>query len=238
MPHDKDNPNDPQNKKDEEQKKQDGRPGGGADKSQERRGGSGSPRSDGGQRKSSKKSGSTSTTKAPGMPNILEGVMWLVLIIGVIIAAIVFHKQIWAFIQAVWNDWRNAFRGWFKRPALATSIQLKEENPPRPFSSFQNPFKHPGQFKSPDAIVQYSFDALQSWAYEHRLPRRPDETPLEFSDRFGGTFHDLEPGGNHLANLYSLVTYAAQQPPQAAMKTLQEFWTLMEKSAPTYLGVA
>ena len=45
-------------------------------------------------------------------------------------------------------------------------------------------------------------------------------------------------GGDQLANLYSLVTYAQQQPPQAAMKTLQEFWHLMEKSAPTYLGVA
>lgn len=238
MPHNPNDPNDPRNKKDEQQNRQDRRPGGGADQSQERRGGSGSPRSQGGQRKTTKKT-STTTVKKPSLPSITEGVMWIVLIICLVIAAILFRKQIFAFFQALWNDWRAWFRGWFRTPILATSsIQLKEENPPKPFSSFMNPFKHPGSFKSQEAIVQYSFDALQSWAYEHRLPRRKDETPLEFSDRFGGTFHDLEPGGNHLANLYSLVTYAAQQPPHAAMKTLQEFWHLMEKSAPSYLGVA
>ena len=57
---------------------------------------------------------------------------------------------------------------------------------PRPFADFRNPFADGSAAgRSPDDLVRYSFAALEAWAFEHDLPRRPDETPLEFADRVG-----------------------------------------------------
>lgn len=232
------NPNDRNN---QQQNGQDGRPGGGADQRQQRAGArSGSRSTDGKRTQRRERTGSQSSNTPPSMAmTVMSWIILILIVAGAIFAIYWFRASIAAWLRQSWKNWWNWWRSWFRKPALAgATAEKKDENPPKPFASFQNPFENPTAFPNKEAIVQYSFDALQSWAYEHRLPRRLDETPIEFADRFGDTFRDLENGSQRLANLYSLVTYARQQPPQAAMETLKEFWHLMEKSAPTYLGVA
>ena len=228
------NPNDP-NRQPNQPQDQGNRPGGGADPRQEREGARSGARSRQGQRGQQRNRASkpSSSAESPLM-NFLEKLFWIVVVLGGLFALFWYRRQIWAWLQ---QFLRNPL-AWFRREPVAAAPAAPVETPPRPFSSFRNPFNNPSAFPNTEVIVQYSFDALQSWAYDHRLPRRADETPLEFADRFGGTFRDLEPGSQRLANLYSLVTYARSQPTEPAMQALREFWGQMEKAAPTYMGVA
>ena len=64
--------------------------------------------------------------------------------------------------------------------------------PPRPFSSFPDPFAS-GMDRnfSPNDLIIYSFEALEAWAFEHNLARSPHETPTEFVGRLGEARVDL-----------------------------------------------
>jgi hypothetical protein len=101
--------------------------------------------------------------------------------------------------------------------------------PPRPFSSFRNPFDDGSADRvSPVELVRYSFAALQAWANEHDLGRPPDETPLEFAARVGDEVPALDVDARQLALLYARAVYARGGMPSDCIESLRHFWEKLE----------
>ena len=116
-------------------------------------------------------------------------------------------RRLLAALQAWWQrlfGWWNVDRG-----RQGEAEELAEKFTPAPFSAFRNPFLYEtGAGRSPEELVCYSFDALQAWAREHGVERQPDETPLEFTERFCQETPGLETETRRLVGLYARVAYA------------------------------
>jgi len=97
--------------------------------------------------------------------------------------------------------------------------------PPRPFADYPDPFLTGLADRWPaERLVRYSFDALQSWAWERNLARRPQETPLEFVQRVGVAVPELAAPARRLGELYARVCFA-RQVPGTAVDRVREFWS-------------
>jgi hypothetical protein len=80
---------------------------------------------------------------------------------------------------------------------------------------------------SPAELVRLAFDALQAWASERGLPRRPGETPLEFASRLAAECPALETAALDLAGLYAGLAYARRAPTRQRVEGLRPFWQLL-----------
>ena len=81
---------------------------------------------------------------------------------------------------------------------------------------------------SPDELARYTFEALQSWAWERGLGRQAQETPLEFTDRLVEEVPSLEGEARRLALLYARVAYARGRLAAANLAHLRSFWDRLE----------
>ena len=64
--------------------------------------------------------------------------------------------------------WRSLFGRRTERVAQSVIIEQEYRPPPRPFSSFANPFLDgSAEQQSPAELVRYSFEALEAWAMTH-----------------------------------------------------------------------
>jgi hypothetical protein len=101
--------------------------------------------------------------------------------------------------------------------------------PHRPFAAFVNPF-NTGQAggMTPGEIVCYTYDALEAWAFEQGLARRPEQTPLEFAASLSGQFPSAGQSVDDVARHYSHVVYAERQPPENAVPRLERVWRFLE----------
>jgi hypothetical protein len=109
---------------------------------------------------------------------------------------------------------------------VADGEVLPSTLPPKPFSSFSDPFQDgSARQRTPEELIRYSFAALHSWAWEYGQGRTPEETPIEFGRRVGEEFAALEAEAQRLASLYARLAYARGPLPQGTLTTLQQFWT-------------
>jgi hypothetical protein len=139
--------------------------------------------------------------------------------------------------------WLANFTGWARRllDALrdfwarlwgggqSAGGQAQEEEarpaPPRPFAAFHDPFATgEAAGMSPEALVRYSFEALEAWAAERRLARQVGETALEFAERIGGEFPAVEADVRRLANLVAGLMYAPDGIDPDCRGELRAFW--------------
>ncbi|WP_165227543.1 DUF4129 domain-containing protein [Aquisphaera insulae] len=123
---------------------------------------------------------------------------------------------------------------WFGRPRDDRGREAVEEaarpaEPPRPFSSFANPFDvgMDRQF-APNDLFVYSFQALEAWAYEAGAGRLPHETPVEFARRLGAVRGDLSAEANRLAAGYVRIVYGSRVMKPEALEHLRVFWRALE----------
>jgi Ca2+/Na+ antiporter len=158
---------------------------------------------------------------------------WL-FILAIVLAALYFlvrHRhELMAWLSSLLSGW-----SWARKPveqvAVAAAVEEPEEwKPPPPFSSFLDPFESPGRFSSNEAIVRYSYAALESWAYEHDLGRRLEETPLEFIRRLAPLRPKLSKSGQRVVELYSLVTYARGKVTARQMEHVRQFWQTLPEA--------
>jgi hypothetical protein len=128
------------------------------------------------------------------------------------------------------NFWARLFGGTVmpSEPAVVEDFAVVQERP-RPFASFQNPFDSgEAEGLSSDELVDYSFSALEAWAYEHERSRDPQETPLEFARRLGKDYESLHQEAPRLANLYARLAYARGSLPETSREQVAEFWRHLE----------
>ncbi len=142
-------------------------------------------------------------------------------------------RSLLAALQGLWQ----ALFGW-ARPAGRVEDRpipaQRPQPPPRPFASFHNPFlTGGGGYRSVEDLVHYSFDALEALARERRLPRRYDETPLEFGSRLAGELPSLGVSSRRLASLYARVAYARGGLPNSCLSHLREFWDALDAEKST-----
>lgn len=130
------------------------------------------------------------------------------------------------------NFWARLFGG----KVVESKSEVVEDfddvvQPPRPFSSFRNPFDSgAARSQSPAELVKYSFAALEAWAWEHEQGRDPHETPLEFAARLAKEHQSLETGAPRLAGLYARLAYARGSLPEASRAHVEEFWRQLESA--------
>jgi len=164
----------------------------------------------------------------------IKWVVWIVIVIAVIVGLVYFFLKFLApFTQWAKNllDWLKSLFAKKKRKAEREEEIAAEkaiERPP-PFSEFPNPFADgSAKKKSLISLVEYSFAALDAWAWDRDTGRTPDETPNEFAARIGEEYPDLDEVGRKLANLYVRVLYSGEKLPAESLATLIEFWRTIE----------
>jgi hypothetical protein len=210
-------------------------------------GGDSRNKGDDGQRSNQQTSSSTqSAPPAPsaslsGLSNVLKWIVlavFVVLIVGFVgwfVLKNLSSAHRWArdLLNALAAFWQSLFGG--KR---TETIEAEEETAaeivekPRPFEDFRNPFADgTAAGQSPEALVRYSFAALEAWAYEQDLSRRDDETPLEFAHRLGEAVPRVEDETRQLAGLYVRMAYARRRLPESCRPTVEQFWRRLDSAA-------
>jgi hypothetical protein len=165
---------------------------------------------------------------------------WIIAVIAVVVVAIVVLRsglgflanftgwaaRLLAALSAWWNGW---FGEKAKRQEMTSPAEARE--PMRPFAVFANPFANGAASNmSPDDLVQYTFDAVQSWAAERGLGRHADETPFEFTERLVHELPELQEGLEALAEAYGRMAYAGVRLPEAVRSPMQALWARLERA--------
>jgi hypothetical protein len=155
-------------------------------------------------------------------------VKWLAILALVVVGGYVVVRFL-ARSSGWFRDLLAFLRGLFgrespERPVADWPEEVSAE-PPRPFADYPDPFLTGLAERWPaERLVRYSFDALQAWAWERNLARRPQETPLEFVHRLGVAVPELAAPARRLGELYARVCFA-RQVPGTAVDRVREFWS-------------
>jgi hypothetical protein len=103
----------------------------------------------------------------------------------------------------------------------------------RPFKRFKNPFLTGGdRVWSPEQLIRYSFEGLQSWALERQAPEGTPQTPREFCRQLGEEVPQAAAALDHLAFLYGHVAYGASVPANLDREQLRLLWQMMSSPRP------
>lgn len=135
-------------------------------------------------------------------------------------------------------DWlRDLFGGRQDVAAQQTGGQLatnpQPRTPPKPFSSFHNPF---GRETDPQRIIVVTFQAAEAWLRENVSDRTPDETPSEFVVRIRRIVaakpdrrvdEGLPVAMQSLVNAYNRVAYAGARPSPADLEAAKSVWATL-----------
>jgi hypothetical protein len=168
------------------------------------------------------------------LANVLKWIVFgvLVLVVGfyVLRSSLRFLANFtgWAkkLLEALQAFWESLFGG--RRTAEPSVVDSNPEErilKPRPFSLFRDPFLTGNADQmSPNQVVRYSFEALQSWAWERSLGRNPADTPREFVERLVAEVPGLDREARGLAALYARVAYARGNLGPGALEPLRNFW--------------
>jgi hypothetical protein len=143
------------------------------------------------------------------------------------------HRWARDLLNALAAFWQSLFGG-KRTEAIEVEDEVAAEvvERPRPFDDFRNPFVDGSACQSPEALVRYSFAALEAWAYEQDLARRDDETPLEFAHRLGESVPRVEDESRQLAGLYVRMAYARRRLPDTCRPIVEQFWRRLDGAAP------
>jgi hypothetical protein len=177
--------------------------------------------------------------KLGSLANVLK---WIVFAILALVVAFFLLRSGLRFL-ANFTNWArqllNALQAWWQglfggTPDSAEKIATEDVFPetavaPAPFTSFHNPFRDGRADQlSPDELARYSFEALESWAWEQGIGRRPQETPIEFAERLAGEVPELETETRRLAGLYARAAYAHAPLTAGCLGLLRQFWQCIE----------
>jgi len=152
--------------------------------------------------------------------------MYAAMLAAAIYGFLKYRRQVLAFLRQLLEELKNILSGLFgRRQAAASEAAAEAKPPPRPFAAFEDPFLSGAASRtSPEQLVRYSFDALQAWAFERGSPRRPDATPLEFSQQLAGQAPQIAAEARELAQLYSQITYARRTLSPDCLPSLRQLW--------------
>lgn len=161
----------------------------------------------------------------PSMGSFFSGIVSLIkflLFAVMLVIVLVFLWNNWAMIAA-W--WANLFGT--TSPKQQSAIPVAERAPgvpPRPFSSFRNPF---GVESDPRQIVVVTFQAFEAWMRERGSARERDETPDEFVRRIQSQPSTLSGPARRLADAYNRVVYGRGNAGEKDLEAAKQLWQTM-----------
>ena len=137
-------------------------------------------------------------------------------------------RSIWAAIRKFIED----LLAWF-RPGPKDLSPASKSTAILPFKTFVNPFlTGSDRLWSPQKLIIYSYEALQSWAMEQENAQGSPQTPREFCRRLGAEMPEASEPLEHLAYLYGHVVYGSSLPAQYDPEQLRRLWNLMSSPRP------
>ncbi len=204
-----------------------------------------------GQKKDAQK-GKAGEPPSKGMPDmhppldwlnqIAPWIKWIVFAVLAIIVTFVVIRQLIGFF-ANFTDWAKRWREWWDRlwaslfggaaaGDAASDEAAEEPAPDAPFAAFANPFATGrAERMAPREMVRYAFAAFEAWARERGMPRRGDETALEFLSRVTDEYPALEAEGRRLVLLHARGEYGGGALPASTADTVRAFWQQLERMA-------
>lgn len=167
------------------------------------------------------------------MPSIPKLVYFVIIGALVLFVFIRYGRQIGEAISHFIRDFLEMLRRLFggkprSREVAEEPEAVEPEEPRRPFSSYPNPFTMgtADQF-SPQQLVNYTFEALQAWAYERNCGRADEQTPLEFASQLALSNKQVGNSAKNLAQLYNQVAYAPGSISKDALGHLKKIWSVL-----------
>ena len=131
--------------------------------------------------------------------------------------------------------WRGLFGAKKQSKAVAAAEEAKLEAEvmrPPPFAMFGNPFTDgTATRREAGELTEYTYAALDSWAWDRSQGRQPEETPSEFVARLSEDLPEFQIPGQAVVKLLMRVLYSPGGPlPGDAKTRLEAFWKVLESA--------
>jgi hypothetical protein len=165
---------------------------------------------------------------------LLRALLILALVVVVIWLLIYFRKAIARVIRTAANAVANFFRKLFRirrrRPSQDGETPAPDALPDWTAPSI-NPFVT-GKDKlwTPEHLVRYTYEHLQSWAKEQGIEMPPQQTPREFCSRLIEHFPDIGPELEQFSTYYSHTAFAKRLPDDFETESLRRIWQYLDES--------
>ena len=162
---------------------------------------------------------------------IVFAVIAIIVVVVVVLAVLRYLAPFtgWAqrLLDAIRNWWAGLWGGRKASPKRTAEVaaQLAGPQRPPPFHAYSNPFLDgTAETRDPADLVAYTFEALDSWAWDQDAGREAPETPLEFLARLADLHPDLADVLTRFAKVYARVTYSHADPPPDTLPACEAMW--------------
>ncbi len=163
------------------------------------------------------------------LPDLLN---WLGMLVMLVIACFVgwkYREPILAALRQLRQSWLDFLAKLFGQKVDSTTPAVAPiavaPSPPRPFSSFADPFATGDAQRWPLLkLLSHSFAALEAFGRERSCARHEDQTPAEFAQAVADRQPAVATEVQQLAQLYGQVAYGPGVSGKVAQQILQRFW--------------
>lgn len=170
---------------------------------------------------------------SPTLGQIIQWIFYVLLILALIALAVLYRAQIVAAWKKLLAELRALWALWFGGPQPAAAADpVPAAAPPRPFSSYADPFSSgmAGQATLAE-LVRYTFEALEAWGREHDAPRAAGQTAHEYARQLGAVHQPLAREVRFLAELYGQLAYAQTSVRSPNVEPLRSLWQQLRLGA-------
>jgi hypothetical protein len=153
------------------------------------------------------------------------------------VGVIVLFVLLWMFRQELLRLWQEIFARERKVGEQKLAQPDQRSLPDQEivsFDQFRDPFRSGAVERwQPRETIAYTFQALESWAWESGLERDLDETPFEFAAELAGLQSELGMEAKFLAELHGRCHYGLGGVAPAEVRRLERLWRLMQSERAT-----
>jgi hypothetical protein len=219
-------------------KKQDGNaPGGDAEGDDKKQSGDEQSGENQGGNKPSQSSSSAASSVMAWLAGIGKWIIYLLAAAGILWYVIRNRVRLLEALRQLWRQLMSLFGRTADKAQDDDAQQESDATPPRPFALFTNPFLTGAADRmEPGALIVYTFEALEAWAFEQDLQRPAEQTPIEFGDTLSRRFPDISPDVSHTCQLYARLAYSSTTPKRSATLRLECLWQSMSATAQLVTG--
>ena len=167
---------------------------------------------------------------------LLKWVFYAGLAVAGLVAAWVYREELAAAwkklmeeLSELWNWW-NGKKATADQPATVGPVVP----PPRPFSSYADPFlTGDARGMSWPWLVRYTFEALEAWGREQGCAREIGQTPHEFALAIGAVEPPIAASAQTLAAWYGQLAYAPRAASGGSPDALRHLWSGLKAASST-----
>ncbi len=164
-------------------------------------------------------------TQAPQWIGTAFKLLVYLVLAGIVLFFLIRHRHaILTALRKFWSDLMSLFGR--KSPTETKSVVVEEPlQPTKPFGRFRNPFSSgEAQQQSPEQLVNYTYQAMEAWAFEKGFPRTVDQTPNEFARALGESIPEVAQDAPRVTRIYSTLAYTNADAPTDTHEAVARLW--------------